>query len=280
MSGTRRSVVLAERPQGLPTANSFRIEEDAVPAPGPGEVLVRVLFLSIDPYMRGRMAGTQSYAKPVAIGGVMEGETVGVVEASGDPRFAPGDCVFGARGWQTHTVWPAAGLVRVDPAAAPLPAWLGVLGMPGVTAYSAMTDIGQPREGETVVVSAASGPVGSVAGQLAKRAGARVIGIAGGAKKCAVVRDEFGFDDCLDHRGGDLAGALRAACPDGIDVYVENVGGAVQRASALRSAWAWPQRSCQPWPMIWPSLTTTAPTMGFGAVQPRPRSASASASRI
>jgi len=226
----RRSVILRQRPDGAPTEADFALQEDAVPAPGPGEVLTRTIWLSIDPYMRGRLSGAQSYAEPVPVGGVLEGETVGEVIASEHPNFAVGDHALGARRWQSHSVSPGAKLVRLPADGAPLSAYLGVLGMPGVTAYSAITDIARPRAGEVVVVSAASGPVGSVAGQLAKRIGARVIGIAGGAAKCAFVRDELGFDDCLDHRGGDLGAALRAACPDGVDVYVENVGGAVQRA--------------------------------------------------
>jgi hypothetical protein len=155
---------------------------------------------------------------------------VGEVLASADAGFLPGDIVVGSRGWQTHSVSPAAALAKVDRQAAPLGAWLGVLGMPGTTAYSGMKDIGQPRPGETVVVSAASGAVGSVAGQIAKRAGARVVGVAGGPDKCLWVQETLGFDDCVDHRSGNLRGALQEACPNGVDVYFENVGGAVQQA--------------------------------------------------
>lgn len=227
MSDTiRRSVVLRRRPQGTPAPEDFEVVEDAVPQPGPGEVLTRTLWLSIDPYMRGRLSDRPSYAAPVALGGVVEGETAGVVVASGTPGLVPGDRVVGARGWQTHTVTPAARLVKMGDA--PLSTYLGVLGMPGVTAYSGMTDIGRPAAGETVVVSAASGAVGSVAGQLAKRAGARVVGIAGGADKCLWVQEALGFDDCIDHRGGELGAELARACPRGVDVYFENVGGAVQ----------------------------------------------------
>lgn len=160
----------------------------------------------------------------------MTGETVGEVLASADPAFVPGDIAVGARGWQTHSVSDAAALAKVERRAAPLGAWLGVLGMPGTTAYSGMKDIGQPRAGETVVVSAASGAVGSVAGQLAKRAGCRVVGVAGGADKCLWVQETLGFDDCVDHHLSGLVEALREACPNGIDVYFENVGGAVQDA--------------------------------------------------
>jgi NADPH-dependent curcumin reductase len=227
---TRRSMVLRQRPVGAPGAAHFAVVEENMPKPGHDQVLTRTIWLSIDPYMRGRLYDRASYAAPVAIGGVMEGETVGEVVASADPGFVPGDVVVGSRGWQTHTLTPARALVKLDRNGARLSAYLGVLGMPGVTAYSGLKDIGQVKAGETVVVSAASGPVGSVAGQLAKRAGARVVGVAGGAVKCLWVQEALGFDDCVDHRGMDLPGDLRAACPNGIDVYFENVGGAVQAA--------------------------------------------------
>jgi len=231
----RRSVVLRRRPGGMPSRDDFELVEDAMPTPARGEVLTRTIWLSIDPYMRGRMSDRRSYAAPVAVGGVMTGVTVGEVLASGDAEFQPGDIVLGPRGWQTHIVSPAAELTRIDrPPAQRLPslgAYLGVLGMPGVTAYTGMRDIGEPKPGETVVISAAAGAVGSVAGQLAKRAGARVVGIAGGAEKCLYVQEMLGFDDCVDYRVLDLDDALAAACPDGIDVYFENVGGAVQAAA-------------------------------------------------
>ena len=228
--GIRRSLVLRRRPVGEPRADDFAVVEDPVPAPGEAEVLTRTILLSIDPYMRGRISERAIYAQPVAIGGVMTGETVGEVLVSNDPGFVPGDMVVGSRGWQTHSVSQAAALTKVDRRAAPLGAFLGVLGMPGTTAYSGMTDIGQPQPGETVVVSAASGAVGSVAGQIAKRAGARVVGVAGGPDKCLWVQETLGFDDCVDHRSGNLRGDLLEACPNGIDVYFENVGGAVQQA--------------------------------------------------
>ena len=227
----RRSLVLRRRPDGEPRSEDFSMVEDPIPAPGAGEVLTRTLLLSIDPYMRGRISGRASYTPPVAIGGVMTGESVGEVLASGDKGFAAGDIVVGSRGWQTHSLSKASAVTRVDRDAVPLGAWLGVLGMPGTTAYSGMTDIGQPTAGETVVVSAASGAVGSVAGQLAKRVGCRVVGIAGGPAKCMWVQEALGFDDCVDHRSGDLPRALREACPNGIDVYFENVGGLVQEAA-------------------------------------------------
>ncbi|CAH2598597.1 NADPH-dependent curcumin reductase [Rhodovastum atsumiense] len=234
MPDIRRSIILRRRPTGEPRREDFQIVEEPVPEPGPGEVLTRTIWLSIDPYMRGRMSDRKSYAEPVAIGGVMTGETVGEVLASNDPGFSPGDVVVGSRGWQTHSISRAGALARIERPGAPLGAYLGVLGMPGTTAYSGMKDIGQPKAGETVVVSAASGGVGSVAGQLAKRAGARVVGIAGGADKCVWVQETLGFDDCVDHRVGNLDLALADACPNGIDVYFENVGGAVQEAVFAR----------------------------------------------
>ena len=227
----RRSVVLRRRPNGVPREDDFEIISDPIPAAGPGMVLTRNIWLSIDPYMRGRVSDRKSYAEPVKLGAVMEGETAGEVMASGDPAFVPGDRVVGARGWQTHTVCSAKQLTKLDAIAAPLSTYLGVLGMPGVTAYSGMTDIGQVKAGETVVITAASGAVGSVAGQIAKRAGARVVGIAGGAEKCLWVQESLGFDDCVDHRASDLKRVLEDACPAGIDVYFENVGGHVQEVA-------------------------------------------------
>jgi NADPH-dependent curcumin reductase CurA len=227
----RRSIVLQRRPHGRPQPDDFTLVEDRVPSPGPGEVVTRTIWLSIDPYMRGRLSDRKSYAPSVQVGEVMTGESVGEVIASADPRFAAGDLALGSRGWQTHSVTPADRLVKLDRSGPPLSAYLGVLGMPGTTAYSGMKDIGQPKRGETVVISAASGAVGSVAGQLAKRAGARVIGVAGGPDKCLFVQETLCFDDCVDHRSLDLRRELETACPDGIDVYWENVGGALQAAT-------------------------------------------------
>ncbi|MBV9249180.1 MAG: NADP-dependent oxidoreductase, partial [Acetobacteraceae bacterium] len=198
--GTRRSIVLKRRPRREPSAADFEMRQDAVPNPAAGEVLTRTIFLSIDPYMRGRLREQQTYAVAVRIGEVMTGETVGEVIESADPRFAPGDVVVGARGWQTHIVGPGDRLVKLDCHAAPLSAYLGVLGMPGATAFTGVTEICKPQKGETFVVSAASGAVGSVAGQLAKRAGARVVGVAGGPEKCLWVQDSLSFDACVDHR--------------------------------------------------------------------------------
>lgn len=231
MDAMSRNVVLRRRPSGEPKIEDFEVVERALSTPASGQVLTRTLWLSVDPYMRGRLADRKSYAPPVQIGEVMTGESIGEVIASADPGFAPGDIVVGSRGWQSHSLSQASALTKLDRDAAPLQAHLGVLGMPGTTAYSGMTDIGQPKSGETVVISAASGAVGSVAGQIAKRAGARVVGIAGGPDKCLWVQETLGFDDCVDHRTPYLPDALAEACPNGIDVYFENVGGAVQEAA-------------------------------------------------
>src|SRR6478609_2610504 len=229
MSQAKR-IVLAARPVGEPKPSDFRIEEFAVPTPGAGEVLLRTIWLSLDPYMRGRMSEGPSYVPPVPIGGVMEGGTVSEVVASNNPGFAKGDIVLSRAGWQTHALSDGKGLSKIDPKLAPVSTAVGVLGMPGMTAYTGLLDIGKPQAGETVVVAAASGAVGSAVGQIAKIKGARAIGIAGGKDKCAHVKNELGFDDCLDHRDPDLAAKLKAACPKGIDVYFENVGGEVFEA--------------------------------------------------
>ncbi|MBB3897433.1 NADP-dependent oxidoreductase [Roseococcus suduntuyensis] len=229
MTDKNLQVLLRRRPQGAPVPEDFEVVETAIPTPGPGQVLVRAHFLSLDPYMRGRMSDAKSYAKPVALGAVMEGATVGEVVTSNDPSFKPGDVVMGGQGWQRFCVMDAARLRKVDTSVAPLSAYLGLLGMPGLTAWVGLEDIGTPKAGETVVVSAASGAVGQVVGQLAKARGCRVVGIAGGAAKCDFVVKELGFDACLDHRQP-LDPQLDAACPDGIDVYWENVGGHVQEA--------------------------------------------------
>ena len=229
-ASVRRSVVLKRRPRGEPASTDFDIREDSIPNAGPGEVVTRTLWLSIDPYMRGRLREEQTYAAAIQVGEVMTGETVGEVVESSHPDFVPGDIVVGARGWQTHSLTHGDQLVKISRAAAPLSAYLGVLGMPGATAYAGVTEICKPKPGETFVVAAASGAVGSVAGQIAKRAGARVVGIAGRSEKCLWVQDSLGFDDCVDHRSMDLRRELLAACPNGIDCYFENVGGTVQAA--------------------------------------------------
>jgi len=230
MENQNRQVRLKRRPTGAPATDDFEIVDAPMPDPAAGEALVRGIYLSLDPYMRGRMSAARSYARPVDVGAVMEGRVVGRVVRSRDPGFRAGDYVLGGYGWQLYSAVPANGIVKLEPNEAPLSTALGVLGMPGLTAYVGLSDIGRPQRGETVVVSAASGAVGAVVGQLAKRAGARAIGIAGGADKCRYVEGELGFDACIDHRSIDLAAALDRACPDGIDVYWENVGGAVQQA--------------------------------------------------
>jgi len=225
-----KQIVLAARPKGLPTAANFRLEEVPMPALPGGGLLLRVLYLSLDPYMRGRMDEAKSYAKPVNVGDVMEGESVCEVIASDRAGYAVGDIVLARTGWRTHAAWDGAALRKLDPKQAPISTGLGVLGMPGFTAYSGLYVIGKPKAGETVAVAAASGPVGSLVGQLAKMVGARAVGIAGGAEKCRYVTEELRFDACVDHRAPDFADKLAAACPKGVDVYFENVGGAVWQA--------------------------------------------------
>jgi NADPH-dependent curcumin reductase len=225
-----RQIVLASRPQGRPKPSDFRLEGAAIPTPSAGQILLRVQYLSLDPYMRGRMDDRKSYAKPVPLGGIMEGESVARVIASKHPGYSEGDIVLAHTGWRTHALSDRADLRKLDTTVAPVTTGLGVLGMPGFTAYSGLRVIGKPKPGETVVVAAASGPVGSLVGQLAKIAGARAVGIAGGPEKCAYVKDELRFDAAIDHRDSDFAAKLTAACPSGIDVYFENVGGAIWQA--------------------------------------------------
>jgi NADPH-dependent curcumin reductase CurA len=225
-----RRILLKSRPEGTPTLGNFELVQGAVPEPGDGEVLMRTRYLSLDPYMRGRMSAAKSYAKPVGVGEPMVGGTVGEIVASRHPKFAVGDIVMGYGGWQDYALSNGAGLRKLDPAAASVSTALGVLGKPGLTAYAGLAEIGQPKAGETVVVAAASGAVGSVVGQIAKIKGCRAVGIAGGPDKCRFVADELGFDACIDHRAPDFARRLEAACPKGVDVYFENVGGAVQQA--------------------------------------------------
>jgi NADPH-dependent curcumin reductase CurA len=230
MPQTGKRVVLASRPVGEPKTSDFRIEDYAVPTPGDGEVLLRTIWLSLDPYMRGRMSDGPSYAAPVPINGVMEGEGVSEVMASNNPKFAKGDIVAIRSGWQSHALSDGKGLRKVDPKLGSISTAVGVLGMPGMTAYTGLLEIGKPKAGETVVVAAASGAVGSAVGQIARIKGARAVGIAGGKDKCDYVKNELGFDECVDHRDPNLAAKLKAACPNGIDVYFENVGGAVFEA--------------------------------------------------
>lgn len=222
-----RRIVLARRPQGTPVAEDFRLEEAPVPASAAGQVLLRTRFLSLDPYMRGRMSDAPSYAPPVAIGAPMAGQTVSVVEASQNPAYKVGELVVANVGWQDYGVSDGRDLVKIDPSLERPSYALGVLGMPGLTAYVGLLDIGQPKAGETVVVAAATGAVGSVVGQIAKLKGCRVVGVAGGAAKCDYAVDVLGFDACLDHRAPELRERLAAVCPKGIDVYFESVGGEV-----------------------------------------------------
>ncbi|WP_320743043.1 NADP-dependent oxidoreductase [Enterobacter mori] len=227
-SSTRnRRWLLASRPHGAPVANNFRLEEQPLPALAEGQVLLRTVWLSLDPYMRGRMSDAPSYSPPVEIGAVMVGGTVSRVEQSNHPDFKPGEWVLGYSGWQEYELSDGSGLVKLGENPSH-PSWaLGVLGMPGFTAYMGLLDIGQPKVGETLVVAAATGPVGATVGQIGKIKGCRVIGIAGGAEKCRHAVEVLVFDQCLDHHAADFDAQLATACPQGIDVYYENVGGKV-----------------------------------------------------
>lgn len=222
-----RKVLLASRPEGAPKASDFELVEEELGEPGEGELSARTIYLSLDPYMRGRMNAAKSYAPPVEIGGVMTAGAVSQVLRSNNPKFAEGDIVFGYSGWQDHFVTNGEGFRKVDPDRAPITTALGILGMPGMTAYTGLKNIGQLKEGETLVVAAASGPVGSAVGQIGKIHGCRVVGVAGGNDKCDSVTGELGFDACIDRRADDFADRLGKACPNGVDVYWENVGGKV-----------------------------------------------------
>ena len=220
-----RRIVLASRPSGKPTLANFRLEQAPLPQPGDGEVLLQTLYLSLDPYMRGRMNAGASYAPGVAVDAVMVGGTVSRVISSRNSAYATGDLVSAYAGWQDYALSDGSDLMKLDPRITH-PSWaLGVLGMPGLTAYVGLLDIGQPKPGETVVLAAATGAVGSIVGQIAKLKGCRVVGIAGGAEKCQYAVDALGYDACISHYDKDMAQQLAAACPKGIDVYFENVGG-------------------------------------------------------
>ena len=227
MPKLNKQVLLASRPQGAVTEANFRFVEVPVGKPGPGEVLVKNEWLSLDPYMRGRMSDAKSYAKSTEIGEVMVGQTVGEVVESNDPNFKPSDKVLTPLGWQLYGIASAKELTRIDAKRAPASSYLGILGMPGITAWFGLFEIGQPKTGNTIVVSAASGAVGSVVGQLAKIKGCRVVGIAGGKTKCGYVVKDLGFDACVDYKAGNLLADLREHCPKGVDVNFENVGGMV-----------------------------------------------------
>ena len=223
-------IVLNSRPVGTPIVENFRLEELANSTPGNGQLLLRTLYLSLDPYMRGRLSDAPSYAAPVEVGQVIVGGTVSRVELSNHPAHHEGDLVLGHSGWQSYAVSDGTGLTKLDPEMSQPSLALGVLGMPGFTAYMGLLDIGKPKLGETIVVAAASGAVGSVVGQIAKLNGCRAIGIAGGKEKCNYVTNALGFDACIDHRAEDFPAQLAAACHEGIDVYFESVGGAVFEA--------------------------------------------------
>ena len=227
MTRTNTRILLNAHPAGFPADTDFKLVEIPIPEPAAGELLIRTIYLSLDPYMRGRMNPGASYAKNVEIGDVMTAQTVGQVVASRHDRFAEGDIVLSGNGWQEYAVADARGVRKLDPAAAPISTALGVLGMPGMTAYVGLLDVGELKTDDNVVVSAASGAVGGVVGQIARIKGCRVVGVAGVRKKCDYVTSELRFDACVSHRSDTFAADLKAACPDGIDLYFENVGGKV-----------------------------------------------------
>jgi len=227
MAGKNRQVVLASRPQGEPVPANFSIVETDMPSPRDGEILLKTLYLSLDPYMRGRMSDARSYVPPFAVGEPLGGGTVSEVVTSSNSRFAPGDIVSAFGGWQQYSISDGAGLIKLDPRLAPLTTALGVLGMPGLTAYGGLLNIGDPKPGETLVVAAATGPVGSAVAQIGKIKGCRVVGIAGGEEKTRYLTGELGLDAAINHRPENMKAELKAACPNGIDIYFENVGGAV-----------------------------------------------------
>ena len=231
---TNTQILLKHRPQGEPLDSDFDVRRLPLAPLKPGEIAIKVLYLSIDPYMRGRMNDGESYAAPVQLGEVMTGESVGIIIESKSDKYQIGDYVVAHLGWQSHIVCAdtQGSLAKVDPDLLPLSHYLGVAGMPGRTGYFGLLKLGKPKAGETLVVAAASGPVGSMVGQVGKMKGCRVVGIAGGPEKCDFVKQELGFDEVIDHKQGDLANRLKAACPQGIDIYFENVGGAVTKAVA------------------------------------------------
>ena len=234
MTYINKQWLLDQRPKGMPGDECWKLNEEEVRPLEKGEVLIKILYLSIDPYMRGRMNDGESYADPAALGKPMTGESVGVVVESESDKFMKGDYLCVHKGWQTYIIAsdeePA--LFKADPSIVPLQTYLGTVGMPGRTAYFGLLRVGLPKSGETIVVSAASGAVGTVVGQMGKILGCRVVGVAGGEKKCAYVKDELGFDECIDYKAGNIQEELSKACPDGIDIYFENVGGPVSKAVA------------------------------------------------
>ena len=234
MTYTNKQWLLDQRPKGMPGDECWKLNEEEVRPLEKGEVLIKILYLSIDPYMRGRMNDGESYADPAALGEPMTGESIGIVVESESDKFMKGDYLCVHKGWQTYIIAsdeePA--LFKADPSIVPLQTYLGTVGMPGRTAYFGLLRVGLPKSGETIVVSAASGAVGTVVGQMGKILGCRVVGVAGGEKKCAYVKDELGFDECIDYKAGNIQEDLSQACPDGIDIYFENVGGPVSKAVA------------------------------------------------
>jgi NADPH-dependent curcumin reductase CurA len=224
---THRQIVLASRPVGAPTPENFRLEHSEIPTPAHGELLLRSVYLSLDPYMRGRMSDAKSYADPVALGETMVGGTVCQVIESNHPNFDKGEWVLAFTGWQDYGISDGEGLIKMGMNPSHPSYALGVMGMPGFTAYMGLLDIGQPKEGDTLVVAAATGAVGSMVGQIGKLKGCRVIGVAGGEEKCRYAKEQLGFDECIDHKAEDFAEQLAATCDNGIDVYFENVGGKV-----------------------------------------------------
>ena len=236
MAAVNRQITLAARPVGFPREADFALVEREVPQPGPGEVLVRARWLSLDPYMRGRMSEARSYARATELGEVMTGQVVGEVTASEDSRFAPGDLVVGQLGWQEHAVARGGALRKLDPSLAPPQAYLHALGTTGLTAYFGLVDVGRPKPGDTVVVSGAAGAVGQIVGQLARIAGCRTVGIAGGPEKVADLTGLYGYDVGIDYKADDVNSALKAACPRGVDVYFDNVGGELSETVFRRLA--------------------------------------------
>ncbi|GHA16147.1 NADP-dependent oxidoreductase [Oceanisphaera arctica] len=226
-ANSNRQITLASRPVGAPTAANFALQETAIPEPAQGQLLLRTVFLSLDPYMRGRMSDAKSYAEPVAIGETMVGGTVSRVHASQHPDYQVGDWVLSYSGWQDYSLSDGTGLIKLDPKLVPPSYALGVLGMPGFTAYMGLLDIGKPQTGETIVVAAATGAVGSMVAQIGKLKGCNVVAVAGGEEKCRYALETLGVNTCLDHKADDFADQLAKACPNGIDIYYENVGGKV-----------------------------------------------------
>ncbi len=235
-STINHQVRLASRPVGLPTADNWELTEEPVPAPADGQLVVKVTDISLDPAMRGWMNAGKSYIPPVEIGAVMRAGAVGTVVASANPAFAVGDSVYGSFGVQEYAVTSGRGVEKIDTSVVPAATYLAALGMPGMTAYFGLLDVGRLKDGDTVLVSGAAGAVGSIVGQIAKIKGCRVIGIAGGAEKCAWLTDELGFDVAIDYKGQDVKAALRDAAPDGVDVYFDNVGGEILDIALTRLA--------------------------------------------